>query len=196
MWRASKLPLIAISSAEAELQALSEGAVYAQSLQAVLHDVVDEVPAITLMCDSTSAIALAEGGSSQRTRHLQVRAAALTQQIGTVMSLEHCPGDVQRADLLTKPLGGSRLQELSTLIGLRAQEEEGERPSLRRVEVATTCGEALSKWLGTLATFAQLLAHFRARSRGGRDSWNLKRRIHIYSFNCGCDSHSWALGRT
>ena len=157
MWRASKLPLIAISSAEAELQALSEGAVYAQSLQAVLHDVVDEVPAITLMFDSTSAIALAEGGSSQRTRHLQVRAAALTQQIGTVMSLEHCPGDVQCADLLTKPLGGSRLQELSALVGLRAQEEEGERPSLRRVEVATTCGEALSKWLGTLATFAQLL---------------------------------------
>ena len=73
------------------------------------------------------------------------------------MSLEHCPGDVHCADLLTKPLGGSRLQELSALVGLRAQEEEGERPSLRRVEVATTCGEALSKWLGTLATFAQLL---------------------------------------
>ena len=87
-----------------------------------------------------------------------MRAAALTQQIGTVMSFEHCPGDVQCADLLTKPLGGSRLQELSALVGLSAQEEEVERPSLRRVEVATTCGEA---------------AYVRARHRGRRDPRNL-----------------------
>ncbi|CAE7231728.1 TY5A, partial [Symbiodinium sp. CCMP2456] len=48
MWKASKLPLIAISSAEAELQALSEGAVYGQSLQAALRDVSDEEHPLTL----------------------------------------------------------------------------------------------------------------------------------------------------
>ncbi|CAE7371234.1 RE1 [Symbiodinium sp. CCMP2592] len=61
-WKASKLPLIAISSAEAELQALSEGAIYGQSLQAVLRDITDEPPPLALLCDSTSAIAVAEGG--------------------------------------------------------------------------------------------------------------------------------------
>ncbi|CAE7578817.1 RE1 [Symbiodinium sp. CCMP2592] len=153
-WKASKLPLIAISSAEAELQALSEGAIYGQSLQAVLRDITDEPPSLALLCDSTSAIALAEGGSSQRTRHLQVRAAALTQQLGSSMTLEHCPGDVQCADLLTKPLAGPRLHELSLLVGLS---DEAEPPSVGKVEVLSGCGGALSKWLTALTAFAQVM---------------------------------------
>ncbi|CAE7783644.1 RE1 [Symbiodinium sp. CCMP2592] len=153
-WKASKLPLIAISSAEAELQALSEGAIYGQSLQAVLRDVTDEPPSLALLCDSTSAIALAEGGSSQRTRHLQVRAAALTQQLGSSMTLEHCPGDVQCADLLTKPLAGPRLHELSLLVGLS---DETEPPSVGKVEVLCGCGGALSKWLTAFTAFAQVM---------------------------------------
>ncbi|CAE6970102.1 RE1 [Symbiodinium sp. CCMP2592] len=153
-WKASKLPLIAISSAEAELQALSEGAIYGQSLQAVLRDITDEPPSLALLCDSTSAIALAEGGSSQRTRHLQVRAAALTQQLGSSMTLEHCPGDVQCADLLTKPLAGPRLHELSLLVGLS---DEAEPPSVGKVEVLCGCGGALSKWLTALTAFAQIM---------------------------------------
>ncbi|CAE7272945.1 RE1 [Symbiodinium sp. CCMP2592] len=153
-WKASKLPLIAISSAEAELQALSEGAIYGQSLQAVLRDITDEPPSLALLCDSTSAIALAEGGSSQRTRHLQVRAAALTQQLGSSMTLEHCPGDVQCADLLTKPLAGPRLHELSLLVGLS---DEVEPPSVGKVEVLCGCGGALSKWLTALTAFAQVM---------------------------------------
>ncbi|CAE7330290.1 GIP [Symbiodinium natans] len=119
MWRAGRLPLIAVSTAEAELQALSEGAIFGQSFQAALQDITDRPAEIVLRCDSTAAIALAQGSSSQRTRHLKVRAAALYQQLqSSMMRLEHCPGDTQLADLFTKSLPGPRLSELAGLVGL------------------------------------------------------------------------------
>ena len=72
-WRAANQGLTALSSAEAELIALSEGAQLVRSVKTTLAD-MGIAPEITeLRVDATAAIAVASSGGSWRTRHLRLR---------------------------------------------------------------------------------------------------------------------------
>ena len=51
-----------------------EGVVLGQSLGALIQELDGSVGCMRLMVDNTAALTLAEGGGSQRTRHLRVRA--------------------------------------------------------------------------------------------------------------------------
>ncbi|CAE7838747.1 RE1 [Symbiodinium sp. CCMP2592] len=118
-WKSKRQTLVSLSTAECELIAAVEGVVLGQSVQALAADLWRQEIDKTLYVDNVAAITLAEGGGSQRTRHLRVRACYLREMLeeGRLKVL-HCPGDTQRADALTKALPAPRLGFLNDLLGV------------------------------------------------------------------------------
>ena len=123
-WKSRRQTLVSLSTAESELIAACEGVVLGQSIEALISELLDGEVRKELRVDNVAAITLAEGGGSQRTRHLRVRASFLKEMIdkGSLQVL-HCPGEVQLADCLTKALAAPRLQRLNLMLGICAQEE-------------------------------------------------------------------------
>ena len=118
-WRSSRQSCISLSTAEAELEAAVEGLVALQGIQAVLQDIGVETFMMQMHSDSTSALAIAHGSCSWRTRHLRLKSAWISELIAkNIVEFSHCSGEVQPADLLTKPLSSARMKSLSCLIGL------------------------------------------------------------------------------
>ena len=119
LWKGKRQGLISLSTAECELIAGCEAVVLAQSAEALLNDLCGTLEAKRLQVDNLAAIVIAEGGGSQRTRHLRVRANFVKDLLDrNEIRVDHCPGDVQLADLLTKVLPSTRHEYLSRLIGL------------------------------------------------------------------------------
>ena len=117
-WKSRRQNLVSLSTAECELIAACEGWLLAQSMQALATELSVHSD-ITLRVDNVAALILAEGGGSQRTRHLRVRAHFLKEMIDNCqLSVAHCPGEVQIADLLTKALPAPRLEALNGLLGV------------------------------------------------------------------------------
>ncbi|CAE7630141.1 unnamed protein product [Symbiodinium sp. CCMP2592] len=118
-WRSSRQSCVSLSTAEAELEAAVEGLVAIQGIQAVLQDIGAGVFAMQMHSDSTSALAIAHGSCSWRTRHLRLKSAWISELIAkNLVEFNHCHGEVQPADMLTKPLSSARIKSLSCLIGL------------------------------------------------------------------------------
>ena len=115
-----------LSTAESELMASIECAVSLESIQALLHtvgfDIADER---VLHVESQASLAISNGHRSWRTRHLRVRAEYLREQYlreqtrSEKLKLVFCPGAEQLADLLTKALPSSRIEELVQVWGMR-----------------------------------------------------------------------------
>jgi hypothetical protein len=59
------------------------------------------------------------GGSFSRSKHMIARYSFVKQhmELGDI-TFKHCPGEVMPADMLTKPLDGTRLRKLSEIINL------------------------------------------------------------------------------
>ena len=145
-WRSGRQGTIALSTAEAELQAILDGAIGMMGLEAMLCDVkIDPAPK-TVASDSTSALAIGSGTGSWRTRHLRLKSAWLQQMVASgELCPQHEPGITQPADLLTKPLSGQRIRDLMRL-WLMHDGVTPSRPSVTsssmmatRVLVATVC---------------------------------------------------------
>jgi hypothetical protein len=72
------------------------------------------------MQDNLSAIGIINnGGSFNRSKHMVARHGFVKQHVesGDII-FRHCPGDTMPADMLTKPLDGTRLKKLSKLVCL------------------------------------------------------------------------------
>ena len=108
-----------LSTAESELVAGLDAVVALQSAEAMLQDFGVVGLDKTLRVDSQSALAIAAGQGSWRTRHLRVRAHYLREQYesGQIIPV-YCPGVEQAADLLTKALAAARISELAAIWGL------------------------------------------------------------------------------
>ena len=119
VWKSKRQSLVTLSTAESELVSGCEGVVLGQSLEALICELEESRCSKHLMVDNTAAVTLAAGGGSQRTRHLRVRSAFIRDMIDrNEIQVEHCPGDVQLADCLTKALMKTRLDDLCSLLGL------------------------------------------------------------------------------
>ena len=168
-WRSSRQSVVTLSTAEAELAASVEGALAMTSVAALLSDLGFSDSQGTLMTDSQSALAIQKGSCSWRTRHLKIKAGWITERIAQQeLRIEHCPGDVQIADALTKPLPAARLRMLSRLIGLMTmteiREEEVEIEA-QRLKVAQACSKDGVKLLAALMILSQAVVG----CRGFRD---------------------------
>ena len=124
-WRSGRQATVTISTAEAELMAMSEAVLALQSTDSMMKDMFPAGQQLQLYSDSTSALAIANGSGSWRTRHLRLRSAWVAELISNkAMTVHHCVGEVQPADLLTKALASQRIRSLCSLLNLRGTEEE------------------------------------------------------------------------
>jgi hypothetical protein len=116
-----KMKLVTKSSTESELVAVEESVPYVLWILTLLNDLglIVKKP-VKLMQDNLSAIGIIHnGGSFNRSKHMVARHGFVKQhmELGDVI-FQHCPGDVMPADMLTKPLDGTRLKKLSELVNL------------------------------------------------------------------------------
>ena len=120
-----------LSTAESELYASVEGALALVSIEALLRELEIGSWSSILRTDSTSSESIQQGSGSWRTRHLRIKSNWVGERLEKGdLKLEHCPGDVQRADALTKALSSIRLKDLCRLIGLMPVSEFGASASV------------------------------------------------------------------
>ena len=123
-WCSRQQEVVALSSTEAEYISLCSGLKEAIWLRRLVSN-LDLTPAlgkepITIMVDNQGAIDLAKNGSvNRRTKHIDVRYHFCRQAVeDKLVTLKYCPTNVMGADVLTKPLGRLKLEELINLFGL------------------------------------------------------------------------------
>ena len=120
-WRSGRQSFVTLSTAECELVASIDSIVLARAVMAVVRQLNIQVNMLELQIDNMAAVGLSsDGAGSWRTRHLKVRASYLREQAKSgFLRVLHCRGQVQKADLLTKPLPKDRHEELCRLWGLQ-----------------------------------------------------------------------------
>ena len=123
-WRSSRQSTVTLSSAESELAASVEGALALVSREALLSELNVGQWRSVLKRDSTSAASIQRGSGSWRTRHLRIKSSWIGERLEAGdLSIEHCPGEIQIADALTKALSSQRLRDLSRCMGLMSLDE-------------------------------------------------------------------------
>ena len=129
LWRSSKQAVGSISTAEAELIEIVDGAAAGEAVRVVLEEALDLVVRATSFTDSTSAVSIITGESgSWRTRHLRKRAFTLrTKILEGDWAMKHCPGAELAADLGTKVLSADRFENLKEKLGMRVQVKNEEK---------------------------------------------------------------------
>ena len=140
-WRMTKQPTVVLSAAEAELVELVNASQQAAGLQAWVEEASpeDSGKPLILRVDNTAACGLATTApGSWKTRHLKVKARHLRFETSEGrIKVIHTPGEVQAADMGTKPVPVARLVDLRKLWGMcsaehfEADEEEVIIRSLR-----------------------------------------------------------------
>ena len=103
LYRSSRQTVSALSTAEAELIAAALTWQIMEGLRLLLEEWGILMKAVTLLVDNTAALAIAEHGSTWRTRYFGVRAGRICEEItkGRLM-LRHEPTTDMVADGLTK----------------------------------------------------------------------------------------------
>jgi hypothetical protein len=135
-WAARRQSIVALSTAEAEYAPTCEACQEGKTIQNILTEIAGgrEVE-FRLGVDNQAAIALATQPTySRKTRHIELRlhfVREMVQQKG--VELWKVSGENNPADLLTKPMGFTRLDKLKALVGMQPQFMETKRESQRRL---------------------------------------------------------------
>lgn len=121
-WRSQRQGTVSISSAEAEIMAASETAQEILWLNALLKDIISlEKPVLYL--DNESAVKLSHNPKYEyhkRTKHIKLKHLFVRECVTNgELLVKQVPSTTQLADMLTKPLYGPRLEDLSGKIGLK-----------------------------------------------------------------------------
>ena len=119
-WATTRQACIALSTAESELAALIEAWTALRGVGGLVEELEEKPAELRLYSDSNAALAIVNGSSgSWRTRHLRIRAAALSEavKLGDVQ-LQHVPGQSLVADGFTKQLGASPFGRFKESLGL------------------------------------------------------------------------------
>ncbi len=111
--------VVAMSSAEAELYALTEGAARGLGLRSMLSELGLTTPAVELLTDSSAAKSFLSRRGLGRMRHIAVKELWLQDQVKSgVVRLVKVAGQSNPADLLTKYHAIERARLLSTELGI------------------------------------------------------------------------------
>ena len=84
-WRSSRQSTIALSTAEAELSAILEGAIALLGIESLLVDLAEEIEDKKVGSDSVSALTISAGNGSWRTRRLRLKSAWLQEMIALLV---------------------------------------------------------------------------------------------------------------
>lgn len=120
-WSSKKQSMIALSTTESEFYALAEAGrdvIWLKQLMTDLHENLENP--VKIRIDSQSCQKMVEnGGFSPRTRHINVRYHYVKDMVkNQEIKLEYCETKQNIADMFTKPLPGSHLEELRKRAGL------------------------------------------------------------------------------
>lgn len=120
-WNCARQATIALSSTEAEYQALTESlkeALWLRNLTIELR--IQPVKPITVMCDNKGAIDLAHNASySKRTKHIDYKHYFIKERIErNEIIVDFVSSENQEADALTKPVSKEKLIKFVTLMGI------------------------------------------------------------------------------
>ena len=119
-WFSKKQATVALSTAEAEYIALSQGAQEGTWLKRLLTELgMSDSPTVILE-DNQGAIAIAKNPvNHSRTKHIDIRYHYIREcvQNGQIQ-VQYCPTFDMKADILTKPLTRQRFEYLRREIGL------------------------------------------------------------------------------
>ena len=124
IWATQRQSTVALSTAEAELHASTEGATMIQSCTPIIASLVgtgEESLQKVLYTDSVSTCSIIQyPAGSWRTRHLRIRAAGVRSLVDRgYMVIAHLRGECILADLLTKLMSGQVYDNLKALWGLQ-----------------------------------------------------------------------------
>jgi histone deacetylase 1/2 len=129
-WKAQRQSIIALSTCEGELMAACEGFLMGRSNDHVFREIVENSEVeeelkdgVVLAVDNMAAVGILgnDSAGNWRTRHLKVRSAAVHQAIeDKALSVVHCPGTEQVADVGTKTLSAATLNHLKSLMGMES----------------------------------------------------------------------------
>ena len=114
VWRAGRQQLTTLSTAESELLEAVEGTLLGLSTKGLMTELTGKEIPLTIWVDNQAAIALLTTSSgSWRTRHLRLRSNWVKEMYQRQeISIKYVPGELQRADLGTKPFTRERLRQL------------------------------------------------------------------------------------
>lgn len=135
-WSCRKQTLVAQSSTEAEYIAMSEAtkeAIWIRELMKCFDLNVDKPTEIFV--DNQSCMKMAENEKfSNRTKHIDVKFHFIRdQEIKKIVNFKYIPSDENLADMMTKPLGPSKLLEMRRAVGL-TETGELKKPLFERVQ--------------------------------------------------------------
>jgi hypothetical protein len=126
-WISKRQSTVALSTTEAEYQALAEAAKEALWIRNFLNELNHPVTEPTVIWnDNTGAIALAHDPIHHaRTKHIGIKHHFIRDLIeNNVVSLRYKSSDQMPADLLTKALGGPVVKQHRTILGLKEEEKQ------------------------------------------------------------------------
>ncbi|KAG7547574.1 Zinc finger CCHC-type superfamily [Arabidopsis suecica] len=120
-WCSQKQDTVALSSCEAEFMAATEAAKQAIWLQELLEEVTAKpCGKVPIFIDNKSAIALTKNPVFHgRSKHIHKKYHFIRECVqNELVEVEHIPGEVQKADMLTKALGRTKFKEMRDLVGV------------------------------------------------------------------------------
>ena len=109
--------IVTLSSTESELVAMVEGVRRLIPLMGLLRKfgLVNESEPAVILCDNKSVLHLISNGEGcpGKSRHMRVRWHFISEMIeSNYLRYEHIDTNLMVADILTKPMGGSKFREL------------------------------------------------------------------------------------
>ncbi|KAG7582462.1 GAG-pre-integrase domain [Arabidopsis suecica] len=126
-WCSQKQETVALSSCEAEFMAATEAAKQAIWLQELLGEIIKETyEKVLILIDNKSAIALTKNHVFHgRSKHIHKRYHFIRECVANEqVEVDHVPGDIQKADILTKALGRIKFKEMRDLVGVQDISQE------------------------------------------------------------------------
>lgn len=128
-WGSRKQTCVSLSSTEAEYIALAECLQELQWVRRLVDDLGEQLALpIVVNEDNQSCIALvAADRISRKSKHIDTKYCFVKDLASAgIISIRYCPTEQMEADLLTKPLGAVKLQQLREAIGILPHDVEEE----------------------------------------------------------------------
>ena len=136
---AKTLPVLALSSGEAELMAVVKGTTEVMGLKALLADLGIEAR-MAVRSDATAAIGIVSRLGLGKVRHLAVSDLWVQQTARSgAVEFSKIPGQVNPADLFTKALDQKSMEGHAERIGQGRMEGRSRIAPCRRATTATDC---------------------------------------------------------
>jgi hypothetical protein len=130
-WSCRKQDIVTLSTTEAEYVAMTEAVKEALWVRSAMKELCDQGNGpLTVFCDNQSAIAMTDKQNfSNKTKHVDVKFHFVRDMVKKEeLELKYIATDVNIADLMTKPLGRVKMEQLRELAGLTEASEDSVQP--------------------------------------------------------------------